>query len=268
MAIVKKGNELATGQVQPGWTVQADGYGLWTGHANFKVDSGSSWNVSRGDAFPISNYNGVLFAQKVVRTNLNLDVDVVSVDYVGLSTPGSTFLSLPNVSGSNGLTSEHITTHPKFFTADGIAGPKPVGGYAPSTIVTGEFVGLNGSHFETAQGGKFMGFKDTAAPLFYGKTNYLAPVTSYSGVVYTNTLDRVTALRGALGKTSGTKSFAGVQLLPDYLGNSYVTGSPLRNQLLLAQVNHEDYGKDLYKVSYEIRFFADGYTAKVYPAAT
>ena len=266
MAIVKKGNALTTGQVQPGWTVQADGYGLWTGHANFKVDSGSSWNVSRGDAFTISNYNGVLFAQKVVRTNLNLGVDVVSVDYVGLSTPGSTFLSLSNISGSNGLTSEHISTHPNWNTATtGIAGPKP---YTTSTIVPGEFVGLNGAHFETIEGGKFMGFKDTAAPLFYGKTNYLAPVTSYSGVVYTNTLSRVTALRGALGKTSGTKSFAGVQLLPDYLGNSYVTGSPSRNQLLLAQVNHEDYGKDLYKVSYEIRFFADGYTEKVYPAAT
>jgi hypothetical protein len=33
-------------------------------------------------------------------------------------------------------------------------------------------------------------------------------------------------------------------------------------------VNHEDYGKDLYKVSYEIRFFADGYPEKVYAAAT
>jgi hypothetical protein len=262
MAIVKKGNALTTGQVQPGWTVQADGYGLWTGHANFKVDTYSGWNVSRGDAFPISDYMGVLFAQKVVRTNLNLQVDVISVDYVGLSTPGSTFLSLPNVSGSNGLTSEHITTHPKFFTADGIAGPKP---FTSSTIVSGEFKGLNGAHFEKPDGGKFLGFKDPESPLFYGKTNYLSPVTSYSGVVYTNVISRVTSLRGALGKTSGTKSFAGVQLLPDYLGSSFTFEG--RNQLLLAQVNHEDYGKDLYKVSYEIRFFADGYPAKVYAAS-
>jgi hypothetical protein len=262
MAIVKKGNALTTGQVQPGWTVQADGYGLWTGHANFKVDSTSSWNVSRNDPFPISNYNGVLFAQKVVRTNLNLEVDIVSVDYVGLSTPGSTFLSLPNVSGSNGLTSEHITTHPKFFTAGGIAGPKP---FTASAIVTGEFKGLNGAHFEKPDGGKFLGFKDPDAPLYYGKTNYLAPVTSYSGVVYTNTVSRVTALRGALGKTSGSNSFAGVQLLPTYLGNTFVFDG--RHQLLLAQVNHEDYGKDLYKVSYEIRYFADGYPATVYPAS-
>jgi hypothetical protein len=262
MAIVKKGNALTTGQIQPGWSVQVDGYGLWTGHANFKVDTTAAWNVSRGDAFPISDYMGVLFAQKVVRTNLNLEVDVVSVDYVGLSTPGTTFLSLPNVSGSNGLTSEHITTHPKFFVAGGIAGPKP---FTASPIVPGEFKGLNGAHFEKADGGKFLGFKDTEAPLFYGKTNYLAPVTSYSGVVYTNTVSRVTALRGALGKTSGTKSFAGVQLLPDYLGSTFAFEG--RNQLLLAQVNHEDYGKDLYKVTYEIRFFADGYTSTVYAAS-
>lgn len=260
MAISKRGNLLATGQVQPGWTVQADGYGLWTGRATFKVDSTSSWNVNRGDAFPISNYMGVLFAQKVSRANLSLEVDIVTVDYVGLSTPGSTFLSLPNVTGSNGLTSEHIATHPNWATATtGIAGPKP---YTASTIVPGEFVGLNGAHFETTEGGKFMGFKDTTKPLFYGKTNYLAPVTSFSGVIYTNTVSRVTDLRSALGKTSGTKSFAGVQLLPDYLGSTYVNST--RHQLLLSQVNFEDYGKDLYKVTYEIRFFADGYAPEVY----
>lgn len=264
MAIIKKGNALATGQVQPGWTVQADGYGLWTGHAVFQVDSTSPWTVNRGDAFPISNYNGVLFAQKIVRTNRSLEVDVISVDYVGLSTPGSTFLSLPNVTSSNGLTSEHISTHPKFFTAAGIAGPKP---FTASTIVPGEFKGLNGAHFEKADGGKFLGFKNPDYPLYYGKTNYLAPVTSYSGVIYTNTIIRVTALRGALGKTSGTNSFAGVQLLPTYLGSTFTTGTPARNQLLLSQVNHEDYGKDLYKVSYEIRYFADGYPSETYQPA-
>lgn len=264
MAIIKKGNALATGQVQPGWTVQADGYGLWTGHAVFQVDSTSPWTVNRGDAFPISNYNGVLFAQKIVRTNRSLEVDVISVDYVGLSTPGSTFLSLPNVTSSNGLTSEHISTHPKFFTAGGIAGPKP---FTASTIVPGEFKGLNGAHFEKADGGKFLGFKDPDKPLYYGKTNYLAPVTSYAGVIYTNVISRVTGLRSKLGKTSGTNSFNGTQLLPSYLGSTFTTGSPARNQLLLSQVNHEDYGKDLYKVSYEIRFFADGYPPETYEPA-
>lgn len=263
MAIVKKGNALSTGQVQPGWSVQADGYGLWTGRATFKVDKASGWTVNRGDAFPISDYNGVLFAQKVTRQGESLQVDIINVDYVGLSTPGSTFLTLPNVTGSNGLTSEHISTHPKFFTATtGIAGPKP---YSASTIAPGEFVGLNGAHFEAADGGKFLGFKDTTKPLFYGKTNYLAPITSFSGVIYTNTASRVTSLRGALGKTSGTNSFASVQLLPDYLGSTYTKDS--RHQLLLSQVNFEDYGKDLYKVTYEIRFFADGYAPEVYAPA-
>lgn len=262
MAIEKKGNALATGQVQPGWTVQADGYGLWTGRASFFVDSESGWTVNRGDAFPISDYNGVLFAQKVVRTNQKLDVDVITVEYVGLSTPGSTFLSLPNVTSSNGLTSEHISTHPQFFATGGIAGPKPFGA---SDIVPGEFKGLNGAHFEKADGGKFLGFKNPDYPLYYGKTNYLAPITSYSGVIYTNVISRVTGLRSKLGKTSGTNSFDGTQLLPTYLGSSFVKDG--RNQLLLSQVNHEDYGKDLYKIHYEIRFFADGYPEKVYPTA-
>ena len=57
-------------------------------------------------------------------------------------------------------------------------------------------------------------------------------------------------------------------LLPSYMGTAYVAGtSPnTRNQLLLAQVNVEDFGS-LYKVNYEIRYNRDGYVAAVYPEA-
>ena len=50
------------------------------------------------------------------------------------------------------------------------------------------------------------------------------------------------------------------------MGTSFVTGTGSRNQLLLAQVNVEDFGL-LYKVNYEIRYNRDGYVAAVYPAA-
>jgi hypothetical protein len=165
---------------------------------------------------------------------------------------------------SRGLTSEHISTHENFFTAStGIAGPTP---FTASTIVTTEFKGLNGAHFEKATGGKFLGFKDPASSLYYGKTNYLAPETSFSGIFYTTTGATPKALVERVGKTSGNGSFNSIALLPSYMGTSFVTGTGSRNQLLLAQVNVEDFGL-LYKVNYEIRYNRDGYVAAVYPAA-
>jgi hypothetical protein len=45
------------------------------------------------------------------------------------------------------------------------------------------------------------------------------------------------------------------------MGSSFTVSG--KNQLLLAQVNAEDYGS-LYKVQYEIRYNREGYVASVY----
>jgi hypothetical protein len=165
---------------------------------------------------------------------------------------------------SRGLTSEHISTHSNFFTATtGIAGPTP---YVASTVVPNEFAGLNGSHFERATGGKFLGFKDPASPLYYGKTNDLAPQTSFSGHFYTTSSTAPKEFVARVGKTSGTGAFYSLDLLPSYMGTAFVTATGSRNQLLLAQTNFEDFGS-LYKVNYEIRYNRDGYVAAVYPTA-
>jgi hypothetical protein len=64
-----------------------------------------------------------------------------------------------------------------------------------------------------------------------------------------------------VGKTSGNGTFAGKNLVPDYMGTSFTIGG--KNQLLLAQVSFEDFGL-LYKVQYELRFNREGYVASVY----
>jgi hypothetical protein len=265
MARIDTGNALSTAMLQPGAKFQSDGYGLVTGVCIFREDvAGSSTFLARGQACPISDYS-FCKVHKATTTRDSLGLVTYNVDYVGIGSGGiSSTLTKPQVGVSQGLTSEHISTHPSFFTAStGIAGPAP---YTASTVATGEFKGLNGAHFESASGGKFLGFKDPAAPLYYGRTNYLAPQTSFTGHFYTSTEATPKALVDRVGKTSGNGEFNSIALLPAYMGTSFVTGTGSRNQLLLAQVNVEDFGL-LYKVNYEIRYNRDGYVAAVYPAA-
>jgi hypothetical protein len=251
--------------LQPGAKFQSDGYGLVTGTLVYKEDAGGSTTfLARGQACPISDFSFT----KVHKANTSVDalgIRTYTVDYVGIGSGGvSSSLTKPQVGVSQGLTSEHISTHTNFFTAStGIAGATP---FTASTIVTTEFKGLNGSHFEKATGGKFLGFKDPASPLYYGKTNYLAPQTSFSGFFYTSTEATPKALVALVGKTSATGSFNSIAMLPSYMGTSFVSATGSRNQLLLAQVNVEDFGS-LFKINYEIRYNRDGYVAAVYPAA-
>ena len=267
MARVDTGNNLAAVILQPGAKFQEDGYGLTTGTCTFKAAATASVGstINRGSACPISAYS-YCKAHKFSVSFDTLGIAVYVVDYVGMNPAGYPTYTNRQVGISQGLTSEHITTHSNFFTAStGIAGPKP---FSISGISVGQYAGLNGAHFSNANGGKFLGFQDPDSPLYYGKTNYLAPQTSFSGHFYTTSSTAPKEFVARVGKTSGDGDFYSLDLLPSYMGTAYVAGtSPnTRNQLLLAQVNVEDFGS-LYKVNYEIRYNRDGYVAAVYPTA-
>jgi hypothetical protein len=274
MAIVETGNTLLTGILQPGYKIQTDGYGLTTAVGVFKVDQGGTFDfANRGETFPASGFS-YLKAHKATMSFDALSIATVSVDYVGIG-PGynSGTRTDPQITGSQGLTSESITTHPNFFetaTALGFSGT-PIAGVGTGSLatpaypaVTGqseEFAGNNGATFDKPIGRKFLGFKKPEFKDFYGKTNYLAPQCSLSGIFYTSSSTLVVNLRNAVGKTSGTGTFASVNLVPTYMGTSFTVSS--KNQLLLAQVSFEDFGL-LYKIQYELRFNREGYVASVY----
>ena len=269
MAIIKTGLPLTTPQLQPGAKFLQDGYGLVTGTLTFKIDkAGSSASFYRGAACPIAAFSYCKMHKASVEIGaLNLDTWIA--EYVGIANGSTTD---PQITGSQGLTSEHITTHPNFFQlASGFAG-SPIAGVGTGSLTTPaytavagssptEYQGNNGATFEAATGRKFLGFKKPEFKDFYGKTSYLAPQCSISGVFYTSSSGKVVDLRNAVGKTSGNGTFASTALLPAYMGTAFTTGG--KNQLLLAQVSFEDYGL-LYKVQYELRFNRDGYVASVY----
>jgi hypothetical protein len=278
MAIVEKGDTLLTGILQPGYKIQTDGYGLTTAVGVFKVDQGGTFDfANRGQTFPASGFS-YLKAHKATMSFDALSIATVSVDYVGIG-PGynSGTRTDPQITGSQGLTSEQITTHPNFFElATGFSGTPIAGvGTSPGTkadpnfqAIAGtnptEYGGNNGATFESAKGRKFLGFKKAEFNDFYGKSNYLAPQTSFSGHFYTTSTSNVTGMRDRVGKTSGTNQFNSIALVPAYIGTTFVNGS--KHQLLLAQVSFEDYGS-LYKVSYEVRYNREGYVASVYAPA-
>jgi hypothetical protein len=273
MARIEQGNDLASPILQPGWSLTYDGYGLVTLKARYasnELDVIS--DVTIGEQFSSAVWGTLAYrCQKVNYTIDKLGISYADAEFVGLQS-GLT-VTRPNITGSSGLTSEHITTHPEFFTAStGIAGAKP---FTASSILgpngTTLYKGLNGAHFQDPEGGKFVGFLDPTYPLYYGKSHYLAPVTSFSGVIYTSSSANVTTLRNAVGKTSSTNAFGGITLLPSYVGTSFTISG--RNQLLLSQVNFEDYAVTaggtayVFKINYEIRYNREGYVSPVYSAA-
>jgi hypothetical protein len=277
MARVDTGNNLTTVLQQPGAKFQEDGYGLATGTIVFKaaITASIGGTINRGSACPQGAYN-YCKAHKFSVSYENLGIATYSVDYVGIN-PGFGTSTNPQITGSQGLTSEHITTHPNFFevaTPLGFSG-SPIAGVGTGSIATPaypavagtsptEYAGNNGATFEAAIGRKFLGFKKPEFKDFYGKTNYLAPQCSLSGVFYTSSTALVINLRNAVGKTSGNGSFASKDLVPTYMGTAFEISG--KKQLLLAQVSFEDFGL-LYKVQYELRFNREGYNSAVYANA-
>lgn len=272
MARVDTGNNLSGVIQQPGAKFQEDGYGLATGSIVFKaaITASIGSTINRGSACPQGAYS-YCKAHKYSVSFENLGIATYTVDYVGINPTFGTSTN-PQITGSQGLTSESITTHPNFFeTGTGFTGA-PIAGVGTGSLavpvypaVAGtsptEYEGNNGATFELAKGRKFLGFKKPEFKEFYGKTNYLAPQCSLSGVFYTSSSGLVVNLRNAVGKTSGDGSFASKDLVPSYMGTAFTISS--KNQLLLAQVSFEDFGL-LYKVQYELRFNREGYTSKVY----
>lgn len=278
MARISQGNALTSPLQQPGGKFADDGYGLITATVVWKSDQSASLGtvVNRGSTCPMA---GASFcdAHKYSITYDSLGVATIVVDYVGID-PSINGGARTNaqVSSSQGLTTENITAHPNFFElATGFSG-SPIAGVGTGTLAApvyatkiltnapNEYGGNNGTRFQEPSGNKFLGFKVPEYKTLYGKTNYLAPQTSFGGHFYTTSDLTVQGMIARVGKTSGTNLFNSIALLPSYAGATFLNGT--LHQLLLAQVNCEDFGS-LYKVNYEVRYNRDGYNASVYAPA-
>ncbi len=289
MAIIEQGNTLDDAILQPGWKIQGDGFGLMTGTCVFKSDKDGNFNVAViGSSHPDSGYS-YMKAHKVGVSYDALNIATITVDYVGIDTSytGSAY-TFPQMIASNSLGSENITTHINFLEqAAGWDGPiAGVGTGTTSAPVYPESdlgptvkdstgspaksrIGDNGACFEKASGGRFIGFVDPRVRELYGKTNYLTPTTTFTGFFYTTDTGATADFIDLLGASSNNADWGGtftIDLLPDYIpANGDGEFGPT---LLLSNVNIERYAGYVLKISYEIRYSREGWSRKVYFAAT
>jgi hypothetical protein len=288
MAVNKKGNPLTTAVQQTNCNVTNDGYGLLTSTVNWQGDIAGT-PILKGSDHPVYSF---MKAWKIQREYTTTNRIEYKVDYVGIcseipagSEGAGNWITatntIANISGAASLASEGITSHPKFFDATSGSPPAPdlnamIAGYGtgtpgapvypPSTLVSGEFVGLNGAHFKkVGTTYQFTGFKDPNATYrpFYGKSNYLAPTTGLSGIIYTSSDAVVQKFLANVGRSSLVNGWdTGPLLVPNFMGTSWEGGYGA--QLLLAGVNFEQYGH-VYKCSYQIRINKEGWPVQVYP---
>lgn len=287
MARIDIGYDLSDPKLAPGWKVSDDGYGLRTCSATYNADKDSGFDFIRGEAFPVTGYE-YLKLHKQTSTFNAAGIQVQVCDYVGIDPEtNSGVYTNPQVTTANGLTSENISTNPNFFYNGGdgygaiIAGPPPYTSSPLAPVVPymdgtakksrNAFVGSNGACFESPDGGRFIGFVDPEHRHFFGKTNYLAPQTSFSGHFYTTLEADVQHMIRFLGTTSYDNDWGSTMpdIVPTYAGTSFIssTADGGYDQLLLAQVNVEDFGL-LYKISYEVRYSVQGWPDEVYRRAS
>ena len=252
MARVTKGNPLSSVVLQPGWTIEDDGFGLLTCSAVYKVKHGTSTGTpgTGAEALAKAPIRGNAFSQDARlhchRSTSSMDgngIQTISADYVGIAAGTQT---TPQVSGRFSSNQEPISTHPDFV--------KLIGGTAASP--------KNGATFN--DDGSFKRFADPGYDNFYGITSYLACGFGITGHFYTSNIKTAVSLKDRIGVTSGTGNFAGVALLGDLAGLSTSWVTPREDeQLLLTGIAIESFGK-LYKISYDIMFSKDGWNLMIY----
>lgn len=281
MAYVTNGDPLTDYVALPGWTVNIDSYGLATASVTYKVnqdiDKAAPLVVGQALGDPAFSY---MKAHKSSSKYDGLNIATVTIDYVGIVDDEDS--TIPQLFSASSLSSDNITSHPNFFevaegfpsviagntfTEDTTPGIGPVVKRLNSSNTAEPkpcYLGENGAAFETATGGRFIGFVDPEFPAFYGKTNYLTPTANFTGIVYTQSNELVSAFIEYMGTSSGSPNWQGglPQLIPDYMGSSFnADGGP---QLLLSQASVEVFAAAIYKVSFEVKFSRIGWNESVY----
>jgi hypothetical protein len=257
MARVNKGNALTTIKLQPGWTIEDDGFGLLTARATYVISQDTDYGVAgaqvvakapkRGDYF--ENDPRLVCHRSSSSINSN-GLQVITADYCGISSGNMTS---PQVSGRGATTTEPIQRHPWFVKF--IAGTKA----SP----------LNGAEFN--DDGSFKVFAEPTNKKF-GLKSYYSPAFTISGFFYTSDITVAKKLKDAQCLSSTDGKWAGIDLLSGFkaLGSTWGTSVPYfmaadeSPQLLLTSMSLEYYG-NLFKVSYEILVAVDGLDYEVYP---
>lgn len=263
---VTKGDSLNRILLQPGWSIENDGFGLLTCSATYIVSHGNDAGTQAGSgsyALGAAPKRGDVFEKdarlKCHRSSSSLNsngLQVISAEFIGIESGNMT---TPQVSGRGATTTEPIATHPAFKSK--IGGTKDEPKY--------------GAEFE--EDGAFKRFAD---PQFrkYGVRSYYSPTFSITGHFYTSDIAVAKKLLDAQCTVSSDGKFPygnGIKLVgalnalaspvhPSWAANASWAAPDESPQLLLTGMSIEDFG-GLQKVTYDILVSTDGFDKDIYP---
>lgn len=239
-ALTKKGNNLSSPQLQPGWTIESDGFGLLTSRLTFICDASvaESKKPKENEAHP---KDGRLLCHKASYSINDNELATISADYVGIATGTMTTVM---VTGDTALTTQDIQVHPKFYQGKAYGADKPL--------------------FELGWDMAERAFPATNATAtsnaLVGVKSYLAPDLQYTGTYYTNSKQTLLDNQKMVGKTFNTIPGATDMIIPPVLAP--ISKYHIRFGLLTS-CNYEKYA-NVYKVRFTFRVATGGWHSFIY----
>jgi hypothetical protein len=240
MSLLSKGNKLNSLQLQPGWVIENDGFGLLTSRLTFKIDAGSAEGKKpkENDPHPI---DGRLLCHRASYVINESEIATVTAEYVGLAS-GS--MSKVQVTGDVALSTQPIKTHPNFYQNTVGSTGKPL-----------KDLGWD----EAAQT-----FPESNAEAItnalVGIKSYLAPDLQYTGTYYTNSKEILLSNQKMIGKSFQTIAGAEAMVIPPIL--KAISKFHLRFGLITA-VTYEQFA-NIYKVRFTFRVATGGWHSFIY----
>lgn len=240
MSLVSKGNKLVTLQLQPGWVIENDGFGLLTSRLTFKIDADvvDAKKPKENEAHP---RDGRLLCHRSSYVTNESGISTVTAEYVGLAS-GS--MSKVQVTGDIALSTQPIQTHPKFYQGTAGSTGKP----------------LKDLGWDEAAQAFPESNAEAIANALVGVKSYLAPDLQYTGTYYTNSKEILLSNQKMTGKTFQTIAGAESMVIPPIL--AAISKFHIRYGFMTA-VTYEQFA-NIYKVRFTFRVATGGWHSLIY----
>jgi hypothetical protein len=240
MSSVSKGNKLTSLQLQPGWVIESDGFGLLTSRLTFKCDASiaESKKPKENEAHP---KDGRLLCHRSSYVINESDIATITSEYVGLSSGNMTKVQ---ITGDIALGTQPIQTHPKFYQ-----------GKAGTTGLPLKDLGWD----EASQSFPESSL-DAIKYALVGVKSFQSPDLQFTGSYYTNSKAILLDNQKMIGKTFNTIGGQENIVLPPVLAaiSSYHT-----RFALVTAVNYEQFA-NVYKVRYTFRVATGGWNNLIF----
>lgn len=240
MSQISKGNKLTTLQLQPGWVIENDGFGLLTSRLTFKCDAdvAEGKKPKENDAHPL---DGRLLCHRASYVINESGIATVTAEYVGLAS-GS--MSKVQVTGDLALSTQPIQTHPKFYQGKAGSTGKP----------------LKELGWDEASQSFPESNQDAITYALVGVKSFNAPELQYTGTYYTNSKEILLSNQKMVGKTFQTIAGAESMVIPPIL--AAISSYHIRFGFMTG-VTYEQFA-NVFKVKFTFRVATGGWHSLIY----